>query len=200
MANKRSLVYSLAFFTLVGYLVFTALAWQAFPGAYSPLHNWLSDLGSNALNPRGAILYNLGILATGAFTFLFFLFFSVWRIAGNRVQAVMLALARIFGCLGALSMLFSALFPINTGAWHGIFSAGIYILLGTGFAFSAAALRYHRTVPRSLVVMGILVAAEDLVFGIFLNIPILEWVTVALFLGYILILGLVTRRQPAVAE
>jgi hypothetical membrane protein len=37
----------------LGYVVFSLLALSNFSGDFSPLSNWLSDLGSQDLNPAG---------------------------------------------------------------------------------------------------------------------------------------------------
>ena len=197
---KRNLSFTCSIFGVVTYLLFTILATRAFPGSYSPLTNWLSDLGSNKLNPSGAMFYNVGIATSGLFTFFVFLGLHSLATAGNKKQNVVLFLTQVFGCLGSLAMVMSALFPITMSGVHSILSAVLYILLGTSFALSAAALRYYSKYPKGLLLLGILIAVEDLVFGLVLNIYILEWVTVILFLSYILVLGIATRLKPAFAE
>lgn len=197
---KRNLSFTCSVFVVMCYVVFTLLAVRSYPGTYSPLRNWLSDLGSSVLNPRGAAFYNIGIIATGLLTFLFFLGLSTWAMAGNKKQKIMLRLTQTFGCLGALAMVMSAVFPINMAGIHSIVSGAIYILLGTSFGLSAAALRYYPKFPKSILILGILIAVEDMIFGIVLNNYILEWVTVALFLSYILILGIATKRQAKYIE
>jgi hypothetical membrane protein len=191
---KHSLAYRCSQFMIMVYLVFTLLALRYFPLPYSPLYNWLSDLGSAVLNPNGSAYYNVGIIATGLLTCLFFLGLSTWVIVGNKLQVVMLRLTQAFGCLGSLAMILSAVFPINMAAWHSLASGAIYILLGTAFAFSVAALRYFARFPPIVLLFGILVAAEDMAFGIFLNTYLFEWITVILFLAYVLTLGILTKR------
>jgi hypothetical membrane protein len=177
------------------YALFTLLALIKYPAAYSPLNNWLSDLGSYTLNPRGAIFYNLGIVVAGVSIALFFFGLSPWRKSGNKLQNIMLLLAQICGTLGALSMLLSALFPINIKDIHSFLSASLYILIGSGFVFSVAAFWYYSKYPRWLLIFGIFVALEDILWGLILNIFIIEWLTVALFLFYILLVGFVTNRN-----
>ena len=181
--------------TVVGYLSLALLAWTRFPNAYGPASNWLSDLGSGAANPAGASFYNAGIVLAGVCTLLFFLGLSVWKMAGNRKQLAMLYLTQTFGSLGALAMVLSALFPIHTGDAHAFWSAALFILLGTGFAFSVAAFRYHAAYPRWLLFVGVAVTIEDFVWSVALNIPVVEWITVGLFLLYVLLVGIETRRR-----
>jgi hypothetical protein len=107
----------------------------------------------------------------------------------------MLFLTQLFGSLGSLSMVLSAFFPINILKVHSFWSASLYILIGTAFAFSVAAFRYYSKYPRWLLFLGIMIALEDMVWGMVLNTYIVEWLTVALFLFYILQLGIETKRK-----
>ena len=84
------------------YLAFAVLAFTQYPMPYSPLRNWLSDLGNVNLNPRGATLYNIGIIAAGLLLLLFFLGLSKWRIQNNQMQTIMLRLTQAFGVLGSV--------------------------------------------------------------------------------------------------
>lgn len=192
---KQKLVFYSSFFVVAGYLSLSYIAFAFYPGEYSPLHNWLSDLGSQELNPKGAIFYNLGIVLTGLTTLMFFIGLSEWKIAGHKAQNIMLLLTQSFGCLGALAMIMSAIFPININSAHSFWSSWLYILLGTAFGFTAAALRYHLHFPKSLIFLGILVAVVDMIWSLLLNIYIMEWVTIALFLCFILLIGIETKRK-----
>ena len=192
---KRQLTFVSSIIILITYLAFAILARLNYPGLYSASHNWLSDLGSPDLNPHGALFYNIGIVLTGLVLLPFFWGLSEWAHEVNRVQNAMLFLTRLFGCLGAVAMLMSAVFPITIPAAHSFLSASLYILLGTAFAFSVATLRYYPRYPKSLLVIGVFVALEDMLFGMILNTYLFEWLTVALLLGYVLLLGIVTWRK-----
>ena len=192
---KQNVGFISSILVVVSYLGFTLLSLMNFRSAYSPVSNWLSDLGSRELNPGGAILYNVGIVITGLALLAFFLGFSVWKMAGNKVQNIMVNLTQIFGVMGSFSMVMSALFPINLEGIHSIWSASLYILIGTGFGFSVAALRYYPKFPRWMLILGIVIALEDMLWGMVLNIYIMEWITVGLFLLYTLLLGIKTKQR-----
>ncbi len=98
------------------------------------------------------------------------------------------------GILGALAMLMSGLYPMNFLALHSLFSTCLYILLGTAFAFSVAALRYHHACPQWLLVVGASTALVAMLYGIFHTVTALEWVTTALFLCYVGLLGAEMNR------
>lgn len=178
---------------LLVYCVFTFLALSRFSGPFSPVHNWLSDLGNLVVNPEGYYFYNLGIVLSGILLFFFFWSLNIWKKPDNKKQNIMLLLASIFGSLGGLSMVVSAIFPINIPAIHAFISAALYILIGTGFVFTVVSLAYYPKFPRWMVVFGILIAVEDMLWSMLFNTYIMEYVTVGLFLFFTLLLGLHTR-------
>ena len=90
MKRHLSLSFVTGLFAIVCYLAFALLAFAHYPLPYSPLNNWLSDLGNPNLNPSGALFYNIGIVATASILPLFFLGLSRWKMANNRAQRLML--------------------------------------------------------------------------------------------------------------
>ena len=109
----------------------------------------------------------------------------------NKIQNLMVTLTQLFGAIGAASMIMSALYPINLPVPHSFWSAALDIAIGTSFIFSVAALRYYPQTPKWVLAMGVIAWFVDTLFSIFFNnVHILEWVTIALFLAYILALGL----------
>jgi len=176
------------------YLAFTFLAFCRYPLPYSPTTNWLSDLGNPNNNPQGAIFYNIGIISTALLLILFFLGLSMWKIKDNRVQSIMLLMTQVFGISGAFSMIMSALFPINLFKIHSFWSSALYIMLSTAFIFSVATLRYHQRVTRWLLLLGVLTAVIVIITSFFQTVYVLEWITVFLFLSYVALLGIETKR------
>ena len=180
---------------VLSYVVFSLLAVSHFPGSFTPLNHWLSDLGSNELNPAGSVFYNIGIISGGIFCVVFFLGLSTWIKIDKKIQMVMIYLSQICGVLGGLSMILSGVFPINAKEIHSFLSAILYIFLGTAFAFTLFALRYYSKFPKWLLALGFLTVIVNLVWSVILNIYPLEWATVVLFLIYILMLGVTTRNR-----
>jgi hypothetical membrane protein len=200
MTRQYSLSFVASLVATVCYLTCALLAFSRYPLPYSPLNNWLSDLGNVDVNPAGALFYNLGIVTTGILLVLFFLGLSVWKLSTNRIQQLMLHLTQGCGILGALAMVMTGLFPINHFALHSFFSTCSNVLLGTAFAFSVAALRYHASCARWLLILGAVTTLADLLFGLSKIVTttfVLEWVTIALFISYIVLLG--AQTQPRVA-
>jgi hypothetical membrane protein len=194
MKRHHALSFVTSLFAIVCYLAFALLAFAQYPLPYSLVRNWLSDLGNANLNPQGALFYNIGIVATAVVLVSFFLGLSRWKLGNNRRQHLMLLLTQGLGILGAVAMAMSGLYPINFLAFHSFFSNSLYILLGTAFAFSVAALRYHPTCPRWLLILGASTALMDLLYGAFHTVYVLEWITAALLLCYLGLLGVETQR------
>ena len=194
MKRHHSLSFVSGMFAIVCYLMFAFLAFSRYPLSYSPVSNWLSDLGNANLNPSGSLFYNIGIVTTGGALLLFFLGLSRWKMEKNRIQNLMLFLTQGFGILGSLALLMSGLYPMNFLALHSFFSTCLYILLGTAFAFSVAALRYQSLCPRWLLVLGASTAFVAILYGFFHTVTPLEWITTTLFLCYVGSLGAETNR------
>jgi len=106
----------------------------------------------------------------------------------------MLLVTQRFGILGALALAISGLYPMHFLALHSFFSTCLYILLGTAFAFSVAALRYYPTCSIWLLIVGASTALVAMLYGFFHMVTVLEWVTTALFLCYLGLLGAETNR------
>jgi hypothetical membrane protein len=180
--------------TVLSYTLCSLTAFTHFPGNLSPTQNWLSDLGDIQQNPTGAIFYNLGIILTGLMVLLFFLSISHWHVPNHGIQNRLVLITQIFGVLGSLALILSAVFPINHPQEHQIASIALYALLGTAFAFSVTALRYQPACPRAVLVIGAITASIDILSGILHEVTVLEWWTVALFLSYLMLLSRFTRR------
>jgi hypothetical protein len=178
------------------YLAATVAAWSRYPLPYSPLRNWLSDLGNPLANPQGAMFYNGGLALTAGGVLLFFLGLTQFRLKENRRQTLMIALTAAFGSLGAFGMLMTTVFPINQAAAHSMWGKVNFIATGTGFAFSVAAFRYYARYPRWLLVLGVVVAGVNLGASVFYleSVFVSEWIVIALWLSYVPLLGLAVMR------
>ncbi len=83
MALKSRLSYISGFALIAIYFSFFLLSLAFFPTAYSPMANWLSDLGNSSLNPKGALLYNLGCILTALLEIPFMIGLSAWPLEKN---------------------------------------------------------------------------------------------------------------------
>jgi len=198
---NKSITFIAGILIPLGYVVFSLLAFFNFSGDFSPFKNWLSDLGSQGLNPTGWWYYNAGIILTGVLLQFFFWGLTVWKKPGNRKQNLMVTFSSIAGSLGGLSMILSAVFPIDKIEIHSFFSAALYILIGTAFVFISVAFLYLPKFPRWMLVLGFIIAMLDLLWSVFLNTYLMEFIVVGCFLLFCLLLGLHTaNRQKYLAE
>jgi hypothetical membrane protein len=193
-ANLAQICLIASILATICYLLFAFLAYLRYSLPYSPITNWLSDLGNPDLNPGGALLYNLGIILTALLLVPFFIGLSTWKLREKRVQVIMLRLTQTFGVLGAVCMLLSAIFPINNFEIHAFWSTSLYIMLSTAFIFSVAMLRYHHNVPIWTLIFGVSTGVVVILTSFFQAVYILEWVTILLYLVYIIILGVRTKK------
>jgi len=194
MNQIRRIQSSVIFLALLSYVCCTLVAYLIFPTAYSPTKNWLSDLGNIDRNPQGAFFYNLGVILTGLLVLLFFLGLSQWEIKNHKLQNLMVRITQLFGIFGSLALIMSAIFPINLPQQHEFWSVALYILLGTAFGFSVSALRYQPKCPKWVLILGGLTALIDILSGIFHENTSFEWVTVGLFLIYLITLSVKSRE------
>jgi hypothetical membrane protein len=190
----RSFIASI--FVIVCYVTFATIAFARFPLPYSPARNWLSDLGNPLSNPDGAAFYNIGVALTGLALLIFFLDLFRFRLENNKTQTLMTVLTALFGSVGAFGMLMSAVNPIHRLGAHSFWCMVLYISIGTAFAFSLAAFRYHSWYPRWLLSFGAIVVLFNLGTQIiFHDVCVLEWINVPLLLSYCLLLGVAANRN-----
>lgn len=180
------------------YILFAAIAYLYYPSAYSPLTNWLSDLGNPIVNPSGAIFYELaGILTSIALVpFLFGTY--AWN-TGDRKMKILLTVSQITGLVAAASFFMSAIFPLGiNNAIHSFFSIMIFVFFGFFEVFSASALRRKASAPRWIVYSGFLAAVVSFAIGAysFFNHDFFlgEWITVALLIFYVVVLVFSFKR------
>ena len=177
------------------YLSFTLLSLARYPEPFSPVSNWLSDLGNRITSPDGSKYYNTGIFITGLLLAIFFIALNSNRIKERKAQSIVLTFTQAFGILGATAMLCTGIFSIDIPRIHSLFSAVLRICLGTAFGLSVAAFRYHKEVRKWILVIGIVTTLTDLIVSVFFNkIQLLEWPVIFLFLTYCLLLGIETNR------
>jgi hypothetical membrane protein len=171
---------------IVLYCGFTFSSWALFSRAYSPVNNWLSDLGnsSSTYNPRGAILYNLGCILTGMALFPFFIGFYDWY-TDEKWRKVSLLIVQAVGCLAAFALIMIGVFSENSGSLHKLWSDVFFLLNFLVLVLVGGSLFTHQRYIRAIAYCGFIVAAINLALLLVLNTPLLEWFTVFTTLGYV---------------
>jgi hypothetical protein len=147
-------------------------------------------MGNQITNPQGAIFYNIGVIVCAVFLLIWFTAgLSQWRLEDPIIQRRMLFIAQFGGVLTALALMMSALYPINHLQAHAFWSDINFILFGISFAFSVAALRYHHNFPKILLFLGGLAAVLPSLVLLVNTAYWLEWLAIAVFMFYILTIG-----------
>lgn len=96
----------------IAYLGFALVSYSLYPHPYSPLRNWLSDLGNTLVNTSGGFLYNLGCIVTGCVLVVFYVGLNVWR-TDDRVSKRLLTIGQAAGVISSLALILSAAYNIG---------------------------------------------------------------------------------------
>jgi hypothetical membrane protein len=168
------------------FCIFTFSSWAFFSTAYSPVTNWLSDLGnsSSAYNPRGAILFNLGCILTGVALFPFFIGLYEWY-TEEKWRRISLLISQAVGCLAAFALIMIGFFSEDSGSLHALWSEIFFSLNFLVLILFGASLFTHPRYIRTIAYYGFIVAAINLALAFMPNTPLLEWLTVFTALGYV---------------
>lgn len=169
---------------IVLYCAFTFTSWALYPTPYSPVDNWLSDLGNSTYNPSGAILYNLGCILTGIALFPFFSGLYKWY-TNEKGRKILLMITQATGLLAALSLIMIGVFSEDSGELHSLWSSIFFALNLLVLILMGVALFTHPNYMKPIAYYGFIVAAINLLFVLVYRIPLFEWFTVFTALGYV---------------
>jgi hypothetical protein len=180
------------------YCTFAILAYAQYPLPFSPITNWLSDLGNQIDNPRGAVFYQIGVILSALFLAIWFVGLFQWGLKGKVAHKRLLAVSQTAGIFAALALIMSAIYPINLLQVHSFWSKTHFMMSGIGFGFSVAALRYHLRFKKENMYLGTWTAFMPTLMLIFGEAYWLEWITVSCIIVYMLSVGIASF--PAAVE
>jgi hypothetical protein len=180
---------------LVLYLVLSAVAFSFYPSSFSPMGNWLSDLGNNFLNPEGAAFYRLAGILSGAALLVFFSTLAFWTKRQGKGIRILFFLVRVFGLIASLSFIMTGVFSEDMMPMHSWFSITLYIAFGTAVVSTGFAVLFSTVLPRWFVIFCFLVWGIDIVSGIFGQTKWLEWVVVAFLIMYVAAMSIFSLRR-----
>jgi len=94
---------------IIIFCIFTFTAVALFPASYTPVNNWLSDLGNLNLNPNGFIFFNICCIITWLLLFPFFFGLRKWYTT-KKLQKYLLIAAQIIGFFSAFALIMVGVF------------------------------------------------------------------------------------------
>ncbi len=166
------------------YCIFTLIAITLFPLPFSPIDNWLSDLGNSGYSPNGAIFYNIGCILTGTALFPFYVGLHKWY-REEIWHKILLIITQVIGCSSGFADIMIGIFPENYQPQHSYWSNVFFLLNLLVLVLGSAVLFTHPDFIKPIGFYGIIVALINLLFVFFIGTPILEWFTVFTALGYV---------------
>jgi len=184
---------------LSAYLLLAVVARIAFPSSFTPINNWLSDLGHRLLNPNGAIYYRLSGIVGGACLIVFFAFARIFTDSCKRPVLLLSALVKALGILAATCFILTGIYSEDMMPMHSWFSMANFILFGTAIALTCVMNLIAKTLPIWFTVICLIGWTADIVSGFFGNVRWLEWVVVAsliAFVGSLSVFGIVQKKVP----
>ena len=175
------------------YCTFTFTSWALYPPPYSPVTNWLSDLGNSTYNPTGAIIYNLGCIFTGITLFPFFIGMYKWYTTEKWRKAA-LFITQAIGGTAAFALIMIGVFSEDAGYLHSLWSDIFFLLNLVVLILADLSLVSHPCHIKAIAGYAFAVVIINLMFVFASNTPLLEWFTVFTALGYVGLLSYNTTR------
>lgn len=173
------------------FLLLLVVSVSLYPGHYTPIGNWLSDLGNPNYNPQGYIFFNLGCIVTGLLLIPFFMGLSPWKSRGFASEEsisnkstepkvsreytepvstyhdkykYLLKAAQAVGIASSFFLVMIGFFPENIKSWHWIWSALFFLSLLVTLIILNVFLWKHPRFPSQVVYYGLLVVLMDIFF------------------------------------
>jgi len=170
---------------------FTLASAAQYPGAFSPMDNWLSDLGTALKNPAGDVYFNVGSILGGIALLFTVIGLGIWKDGKN--DRLLLA-GRACGAICALALMLIGVFHEGT-SYHSMIAFTFFAMLALFLALTSAALWKNPAYGRWLGYYSALVIILDIwfviTFIIYEHAPIWEWIAV---FGGLLWVGLLAYR------
>lgn len=183
---------------IVLYSFFTFTSAALYPPPFSPVTNWLSDLGSWSGNPSGAILYNVGCVVTGLALFPFYIGLYKWY-DGKKWRRILLTAGQILGLCSAFSLMMIGVFSADSGKPHLFWSAAFFTINFVVVLVVVSSLVTHPKFMKPIGVYAYLVTVASLVFDFTVGGPLVEWFTVFTALGFagLLVINMLRVAYPS---
>ena len=175
---------------IIIFCIFTFTAVALFPTHYSPINNWLSDLGNSNFNPTGSLFFNLGCIITGLILIPFFTGLYKWYTA-EKWRKNLLIIAQIIGIFSAFSIIMIGIFSEDYKSLHGFWSAVFFVSLLLTLITINISLLGHEKFKKWVGYYGFFAVSIDLtlillyLFPNTISAPLFEWLTAFISLSWV---------------
>jgi hypothetical membrane protein len=178
------------------YIALGVAAAMHYPHPFSPLHDWLSDLGNRRLNPHGALFYRIGSALGGITMIAFFASLAIWR-SSKTVQSVALTAMQLLGALAGAAFIMTAIYPADLWSIHDAWSKVVFLSFSAALVVSLFAFPIRRQRHPALIAITAFCWLSVLADGV-AETHWLEWTSVGGFLAYLIVFGLAMARTSKV--
>lgn len=170
MISKYFLLNKLGMLAFVVFTIFTLTSVALYPTHYSPLYEWLSNLGNVNFNPIGAAFFNWGCIITAIILMPFFAGLYRWNPV-KKWAKVLLILGIILGIFASISLIGVGVFPETNLQMHILAASGVFGSLFIIIILLSIALFKHEKFMPIVAYWGIIAVLITLSFQIVLMLP-----------------------------
>jgi hypothetical protein len=175
--------------TILAFINLSCFSWSLFPGDFTPFTHSFSDLGVIALNPRGAIFFQLALILSGIGLFFFFWGLKCWK-SDETVVKKRVKISQIYGYIASFLLLLQGVFIVL----HLNISTELFMyIFGFATLFTASTLFKHPKMPKWLSIFSIVTGLVNI--SVFFFNPLwLSWITTFSWLLFVLFFSLRTKK------
>jgi hypothetical membrane protein len=168
-----------------------------YPPGFSPLKNWMSDLGNPVLNLTGSAYFNGACMITGLLLVVFYLMLNRSQSTdGRRIK--MLTAARAFGIFSGISLAGVGVFNETFDPHHFIVSVLFFLSSTIAILLVTVAMKGQPGFSKITDWAGYLTIAIGIVFAVqrplIGSITIIEWLSVFSMMLWAALFGIDTFR------
>jgi len=156
-------------------------AYVFYPWAFSPMTNWISDLGNTWLNPRGSMLFRADMVVVGIGLSIFFLGLRALTHGQSLLTRILIAMAQLSGLVASLALAMTGVFSENQQSAHALWATVLFVALAVTVMMLGWGVLSHPGVPTWIGYFALAAFAVDIV-SIVARSFWLEWVAVPLLL------------------
>jgi hypothetical membrane protein len=179
---------------IAAYLVGAGVSWWLYPDRFTPLRNWLSDLGNYRRNPDGAVFYNIGCVLTALALLVFVVGLSSWRSGALRERALIVG-SQLTGFASVVSLAGIGVYSEDRIHQHMVYSNWFFASFPLFIVLLSSGIIRHPRTHKSVAALGFAVVLLGLAFHmVFPRSRPLEWVTE---LGFLMYVGLLAANSRA---